>query len=138
VLGNPVSYVDPTGEFGIIGAGIGVGVELAIQGYKNYKNGCDVFDIDNYDWWDVGIAGAVGAFAPGMLSVGKTAFKSGAAIRALSGQVGRTANRAAKISGRIKAHEVAIADAVVQQGAYQGTKTVLKDANGDGNCGCRK
>ena len=47
VNGNPVSFVDPTGEVGIVGGLIGAGIEIGIQGYKNYQDGCDIFDMDN-------------------------------------------------------------------------------------------
>ena len=92
VNGNPVIYIDPTGEAGIIG---GV-VELLLQGIKNHQNGCDVLDIDNYDWMDVGVSAGYGAVALGMLAVGKTTWKSGNAIKALSSQATKTANRAEK------------------------------------------
>ncbi|MBB3121403.1 RHS repeat-associated core domain-containing protein [Pseudoduganella violacea] len=140
VYGNPISKVDPSGEFGIVGGLIGAGFELGIQAYKNYRDGCDIFDIDNYDWWDVGVSAAVGALAPGMMNVGKTAWKSGNAIRALSSQSANTANRAAKIAGRISQHKNSIRDITATQAAYQGAKAAAKAANGDGgeSCGCQR
>ena len=139
VGGDPVSFIDPTGEVGLVGGLIGVGVELGIQGYLNYRDGCDVFDIDNYDWWDVGMSGAVGALAPGMLTVGKTAWRSGNAIRTIASQSANTANRAAKNASRIAAHKSQIKDVVTTQAAYQAAKGIGKAANGDGSrCECKK
>jgi uncharacterized protein RhaS with RHS repeats len=90
VGGNPLSYSDPTGE--IAGIAIGVAIELGIQAYRNYQKGCDLLDIGNYNWWDVGVAGAVGAIAPGWIGVGKGVYKSGKAIGNLSGQLGSVDN----------------------------------------------
>jgi len=138
VEGNPINMVDPTGEVGIVGGLVGAGIEIAIQGYKNYQDGCDIFDVDNYDWWDVGMAGAVGALAPGMLNVGKTVWKSGNAIRTIASQSANTANRAAKNARRIAAHKNQIKDIVTTQAAYQGGKAIVKAINGaGGQCGCR-
>jgi uncharacterized protein RhaS with RHS repeats len=139
VEGNPVSLTDPTGEFAIVGAIVGAGFEVGMQAYKNYQNGCDLLDIDNYDLWDVAWAGAAGAFAPGLLNVGKTTWKSGNAIRTIASQSANTANRAAKNAGRIAAHKKQITDIVTTQAAYQGGKTVAKAINGDARgCGCDK
>jgi len=139
---NPLSYVDPTGEVGIVGAGVGAGLELAIQAYKNYSDGCDVFDADNYDWWDVGVSAAVGAVAPGALSVGKTAWTSGNAAKTIAGQLtrARTANRAAKLQARLDAHTGAITEAVATQASWQGYKFLGKqlDGNKQRDCTCKK
>ena len=128
---NPLTYTDPTGEIGIVGAGIGAAIEIGIQGYKNYRNGCDVFDPRNYDWWDVVVSAAVGAAGPGWLGVGKTTWRSGGAIKKLSEQAGRarTANRAQKIENRIDAHKDTIKDALITQGLFQGAKEAGKHIN---------
>ncbi|MFM2058832.1 MAG: hypothetical protein RLY71_3217, partial [Pseudomonadota bacterium] len=141
--GNPVSYIDPTGEAGLLGAGVGAGLEFGIQALKNYRNGCDVFDVGNYNWYDVGVSAAVGAIAPGWLAVGKTAGTSGRAIANLTEQLGRaqTANRAAKIEGRIASHSMSIADVLVPQLGFQGVKELGKQVSGAGganDCTCRK
>jgi uncharacterized protein RhaS with RHS repeats len=143
VGGNPVSYTDPTGEIIFVPllakAGIGAAIELGIQAYKNYSRGCDVLDLGNYDWWDVGVAAGIGAAAPGLLQVGKTVVNSGGALATLTKQAANTTNRAAKINGRIAAHKQAIGDAVISQGAFQAGKGVLSAANDyAAQCGCKK
>ena len=102
-----------------------------------------MLDLGNYNWYDVGISAAVGAFGPGLLAVGKNTLNSGRAIANLSEQLGRaqTANRAGKIAGRIQAHTQSIADDLVLQGAFQGAKYVGKqiaDTGGANDCTCRK
>jgi RHS repeat-associated protein len=135
---NPVSYTDPTGEIPLLGTLIGAGVEIGMQAYRNYRNGCDVLDPGNYDWWDVGISAAVGAVAPGWLSVGKTSWTSGHAISTLSDQLSRarTANRVAKIEGRISDHRGQIGDALSTQAGFQGAKAIINSANGGKDCSC--
>lgn len=82
----------------------------------------------------MGVSAAVGAFSPGLLSVGKNSIKSGRAINALSKQLGsaRTANRLGKLKGRIGGHKSKILDQVSTQAAFQGLKALGKSAN---NCG---
>ena len=136
---NPVSFTDPTGEFAIVGAIVGVGFEVSMQAYKNYQNGCNLLNIDNYDLWDVAWAGAAGAFAPGLLNVGKTTWKSGNAMRTIASQSANTTNRVAKNAGRIAAHKKQITDIVIIQAAYQGGKAAAKAINGNATgCGCDK
>ena len=139
---NPLSNTDPLGLFGVVGAGFGAGIELSIQAYKNYRDECDLFDLDNYDWWDVGVAAAVGAVAPGAISVGKTAWTSGNAAKNLSAQLtrARTPNRVAKLQGRLDAHTGAIIEAVATQGAWQGYQIVGKQLNGKSprDCTCKR
>jgi RHS repeat-associated protein len=142
VGGNPLMYVDPTGEF-LVGAGAGAAIELGIQAFNNYRNGCDVFSARNYNWYDVGVAAAVGAIAPGWLSVGKTAATSGRAISTLTEQLGRaqTANRVAKIESRIASHSMSIANVLVPQLGFQGVKAIgnqVNNAGGANDCTCRK
>ena len=62
VAGNPVSMVDPTGEFGIAGAVLGGGVELGLQLILNGGN------LKCVDWWAVGMAGASGAIGGAALN----------------------------------------------------------------------
>ncbi len=143
VGGNPLSYVDPNGEFGVLGVAFGAGLELGLQALSNYRNGCDVLDLGNYNWYDVGVAGAVGAIAPGWIRVGKTATSSGRAIAALTEQLSRarTANRISKVESRIAAHSTSIADALLPQLGFQGIKALGKevtDAGGANDCTCKK
>lgn len=143
VEGNPVNAIDPTGEFGIVGAVIGAGVEIGIQAIKNYASGCDVFDFHNYDWWDVGVSAAVGAIAPGWGSVGKTTLRSRRAIYVLRDQLSRarSVRRIAKLEGRIANNTNAIRDAVLTQVGFQGAKAIGKAALGEGSgkdCNCDK
>jgi hypothetical protein len=109
--------VDPTGEFGIVGALLGGGVELGLQLATNGGN----FRCIN--WWDVGVSAAVGAVAPGWLNVGKTALKSGKAISTLTSQSANTANRAAKIGQRIQKNAVSITN-LAATGGIPGGKGV--------------
>jgi len=138
VEGNPIGKIDPTGEFAIVGGVIGMGVEVAIQGYKNYRNGCGVLDLDNYDWLDVGIAGLAGAVAPGLLAVGKTGVKAHGAVKALSSQSANTANRAAKIAGRVAGHKATARDIAITQAAYMAGAAGAKALTGGDNGGCEK
>ena len=140
VSGDSVNVIDPTGEFGVVGFVIGAAFEIGMQAYRNYRNGCDVLSVGNYDWWDVGVSAAVGAFSPGFINVGKTAWRSGRAIKTLSTQLGRarTVGRSAKIHGRIRNHQGEILGAVVSQGVFQSVKAWGEQANGDGGCVCRR
>jgi hypothetical protein len=150
--GYPTSAVDPTGQFiNVPGIIIGAGIEIAIQAYGNYKDGCDALDWKNYDLWNIGVAAAVGAFAPGALNGLKGLYPkwvpfvgssrgSGGALRNLSEQLGRaqTPNRASKVAERMAAHEDRIVDNAVYQGAYQGAKKLVSDVPDPNRCTCRK
>ncbi|HID99060.1 MAG TPA: RHS repeat-associated core domain-containing protein [Thiotrichaceae bacterium] len=72
VLGNPVNFIDPTGEFGVVGALIGAALDLLAQLALNGWN------LNCVSWTQVGIAGALGA-------VGGAAF-GGAFKHAVSGK----------------------------------------------------
>jgi RHS repeat-associated protein len=152
VEGNPLSLVHPTGEFiNLPGIAIGIGMEVAIQSYKNYSDGCDLFDIDNYDLWNIGLAGAVGAVAPGMGSaikglwpkwvpfVGKSRGPGGA-IQELWGQLDRatTANRVAKVASRIEKNKMVVIVNWTHNAAYQAGKRALSNGSGNRNCTCRQ
>ena len=74
-----------------------------------------------------------------MLAVGKTAWKSGSAIKVLSSQSTNTAKRAAKIAGRIEDHKSVIENIVATQAAFQGTKMAVTRLNGGvSSCGCQR
>jgi hypothetical protein len=72
VGGNPVSYIDPTGEFLavpiLVGGLIGGGIDVAIQLAKNGGN------FDCVSWGQVGISAAAGAAFSGL---GPTGFLLG-------------------------------------------------------------
>src|SRR5262249_53430004 len=139
VDGNPVSFTDPSGKFlnFVGGALIGAGLEITMQAIKNYRQGCDLFDTSNYDWFDVGAAAAFGAVAPGFLLVGNRTVTSLRAMRNLSGQLdrARTANRINKIEQRIAAHEAGILEVVIPQVGFQGAKELVKQFKGDRELG---
>jgi RHS repeat-associated protein len=142
VNGSPLTYTDPTGEVGIVGAVIGAAIEVAVQAFGNYRNGCDVLNGQNYNWANVGISALAGAVAPGWLSVGKRALPSGRAISTLTAQLrrSRTANRVAKIDSRIATHESKVIKLLVPQLGIQASGAVYKKVYGDGIdvCGCSK
>jgi RHS repeat-associated protein len=142
VDGNPLNYVDPNGlSWALLGkAAIGAAVETGMQAINNYRKGCDVFDVDNYNWWMVGISAATSMVAPGWFSIGKEAPGSIGAIRNLAGQLGRaqTASRAAKIEGRILENVKGLTDPLAVQGTFQGLKVLGKKitSTDGGNCTC--
>jgi RHS repeat-associated protein len=150
--GAPLMFTDPTGEFiNLPGIAIGVGLEVAMQAYKNYSDGCDLLDTDNYDFWNIGVAGAVGAFAPGMGSaanglwpkwmpfVGKSRGPGGA-IKELWGQLDRanTANRVAKVASRIEKNGMVVADNLTYNAAYQAGKKAISNGSGNRDCTCQR
>ena len=92
----------------------------------NYRNGCDVLDVGDCNWYDAGVSAAVGAIAPGWLGVGKTTANSGRALANLPEHLGRaqTMNRAAQIESRIASHATSVADVVDSQVAFHGVKAI--------------
>jgi hypothetical protein len=144
---NPLSYVDPTGEYGAPGIVAGAGIEAAVRAYKLFKAGCDVVDVKNYNLYDIAFAAAVGAVTPGWATVGKNSVYSARAASTLSRQLerSRTVNRASKIANRIQAHQSSMAGEIATQGAFQAGRYVVKQAtaaagaNPDYNeCACRE
>jgi uncharacterized protein RhaS with RHS repeats len=131
VAGNPVDSIDPTGEFGIVGAVAGAAVEVGVQAYRNYHSGNDLLNPSNYDGWDIVVSAGVGALGSGWLTATKTAWRSGSAARELSRQLARarTATRGAKLAGRIRHHRGEIIDAIGIVGTLQSTKALLKSFN---------
>jgi RHS repeat-associated protein len=152
VEGNPLSYADPTGEIiNLPGIAIGVGMEVAMQAYKNYSDDCDLLDIDNYDLWNIGVAGAVGAFVPGMGNAAKGLWPKwaplvgksrgpGGAIKELLGQLDRanTANRVAKVASRIEKNGLVVADNLTYNAAYQAGKKAISNGSGNRDCTCQR
>jgi RHS repeat-associated protein len=64
-MGNPVRYVDPSGQFVPLvvvgGAAGGAAVELSVQVGKNWWNGRDIFDPNCYDGGRILLSAALGA-----------------------------------------------------------------------------
>jgi len=136
---NPLSFSDPEGKI-LQGVLIGAGIEVALQAVKNFREGCDVLEVANYDWGNVFIAAGVGIFAPGWLSVAKRASSSSRAIEALYSQLGRarTVARTQKIEARIQQHTASITDAITVQLGYQALNQTAQALNGEQRmCKCR-
>ena len=70
VNGNPVSFIDPTGEFGIVGVAAGAAVDIGIQMLIKHRS------ISQIDWWSVGISAAAGAVSPGLLGASRAVMSS--------------------------------------------------------------
>ena len=94
VASDPVNFVDPTGEVGVPGALISLGVNVALQLVQNGGN------ISQINVGEAVLAGVTGFFIPGMGAVAKdvvqglngevAAAAAGALIRAISGLVGES------------------------------------------------
>jgi RHS repeat-associated protein len=133
---NPLSYTDPTGEFGAVGAAIGIVIETGVQLARNGGN------IKCLDVADILIAGAIGAVAPGSLSSLKSIKNSIGASRTFGKQLSRvkSASRRQKLNRRARVHRNRIANEVATQVVYQGGKAVAKEAldlPASGQCGCQ-
>ncbi|RDZ29494.1 RHS repeat-associated core domain-containing protein [Lysobacter silvisoli] len=85
VAGDPISYNDPTGKFinFLIGAGIGFGVDVALQLIQNGGN----FDCIN--WGQAGLSAALGAVGGGLAGRGLVNFTKGLS-NGTKGQIGET------------------------------------------------
>lgn len=118
VEGNPVLYVDPTGEIGFVGAGVGAGVEIGFQLAKNGgKLGC-------IDWTDVIVSAAVGAVSPSVISSARKLHKLSKVIDRNSGnEIGRRASRR-------------FGDEFATQSGWQASKYTGKKVFGEGDCEC--
>jgi RHS repeat-associated protein len=65
---NPLINIDPNGEFGIVGAAIGAGLDLGIQMVIQGKS------IDQVNWYSVGISAAAGLLLPGAVGTIRAAI----------------------------------------------------------------
>ncbi|MFZ6727269.1 RHS repeat-associated core domain-containing protein [Undibacterium sp. MH2W] len=74
VEGNPTSLIDPSGELGLIGFGIGAGLEVAQEMLWQHKSWRCV-NIGN-----VVISGAIGATSPGLFTVVKSGLGKEVAV----------------------------------------------------------
>jgi len=116
--------------------------EVTTQGLQNYVNGCDVFNIDNYDLWDIAVSGAIEAVGlPGALDGIKTLGKS----QAKAGLRNHTTRERAR-SETAKQHNKDVANAKKDMAAGLWANIILdktidsdlKDTNGDSRqCKCR-
>jgi uncharacterized protein RhaS with RHS repeats len=79
VSGNPINAIDPTGELGFVGAGIGAGLDLTFQMLIEGKS------LKCVNWAQVGVAGALGAVGGGLASgafkLSKGSMKASNAVR---------------------------------------------------------
>jgi RHS repeat-associated protein len=67
---SPFMKTDPTGEFGVWGAGIGGAADLALQLYNNGGR------LDCVNWGQVGTSALLGAFGGNLASLGKWGTKT--------------------------------------------------------------
>lgn len=71
LLANPINLIDPTGEIGLAGAGVGAAADLAMQLWANGGDwGC-------VSWGQVGMAAALGAIGGGAIGGAFKHAKSG-------------------------------------------------------------
>ncbi len=116
---NPLRYVDPTGEFlNLPGIAIGAGTETFLQLARNdWRWEC-------LDATEVTVAGAFGAFAPGLAP----ALRNVKAIRVLAEQLqrARAPSRISKIAERIGRHQSSALDTVSTVAGYQAVKWIGK------------
>jgi hypothetical protein len=131
-VGNdPVNYIDPSGKFGLIGALIGGGIELAIQLALNGGR------LECVDWVDVAGMAAVGAIAPSGLASAKKIWRSLGASRTIGSQLRRakSASRIKKLQNRINNHRNIIKKELATQGAIAALKYGYKKTVNDPDYG---
>lgn len=67
MYGNPLSYVDPAGKYGVGGAIFGAGLNVAIQAGLNYAATGDLSrSLLCLDLADIALSAALGAAGPGL------------------------------------------------------------------------
>jgi len=106
VGGNPFHDVDPTGEFGIVGAGVGAGIDLTIQLLTNGGN------LKCIDWTSVGLSAALGAVTGGTAEAVQLANawrRAGRSMKAANAV--RRYRRAMEVSGAEDVHHWLISSA---------------------------
>ena len=129
---NPVKYVDPTGEFGLLGFAFGalsdLGLQLAMNGGK----------WECIDWVDVGISGAISSVAPGLASTAKTARSSARAAETIQRQLARakSGSRRQKLASRIHRHNDNFTNALAVQAGWQAVSHVAKGSDSNNECSC--
>jgi RHS repeat-associated protein len=139
---KPLEVTDPTGQFGIVGAGIGAGLSLSLQAASNWWRGCDVLNSQNYDWWDVGVSAVAGALGPSALGAGRDAFNSARRMSDLSNKLSKLKPGSGYHDRLGKKHQNELsktADSLTFVGATQVLSAIAKSGNGNGgkSCSCR-
>jgi RHS repeat-associated protein len=139
VEGDPLTYNDPTGEFGLVGALGSAGFEFAIQLVKNKGNiGC-------VDWGDVLAAGVTGFFVPKALTEAarfrrafnaSTTYQSQLVKQTADGWTRVSATRFTKIRGRLADANSEMADAAFRIAGATALKQIAKEAQPPGNTPC--
>jgi RHS repeat-associated protein len=139
VEGDPLTYNDPTGEFGLVGALGSAGFEFAIQLVKNKGNiGC-------VDWGDVLAAGVTGFFVPKALTEAarfrrafnaSTTYQSQLVKQTADGWTRVSATRFTKIRGRLAEANSEMADAAFRIAGATALKQIAKEAQPPGNTPC--
>ncbi|EPQ9997603.1 RHS repeat-associated core domain-containing protein [Vibrio vulnificus] len=100
VHGNPLTNIDPTGEFAVFGAGISAGLDLLAQlAMNNGKWDC-------ISWTQVGFAGAVGAIGGGWITGTFKHAKSGKSWFSLSQKWRNVSPRVRKAQGTAKGNDL--------------------------------
>lgn len=131
VGGNPLSLIDPTGEFGVVGGLGSAGFELFVQLSLNG------FELQCVDWGDVAAAGFIGFFVPRPLQeLGRIRKGFGASITYQTQLVNaRSASSAAKTRSRLSRANGEILGGVGNTAYSVGAKTAVKDIMPpSGNC----
>ncbi len=127
VVGDPVSYIDPRGEYGLPGALVGAAFDIGWQMAVGGKS------LRCVNIGSVLTSATVGALTPGLLALSLEAKAAVPAIRALQAQLpnAQTAARAAKIQTRIDNHLVPLSNNAQIQGGLMGVGALIKAATGD-------
>ena len=128
VYNNPLTYTDPTGEFGIVGSVIGAAVELGIQTATQLAANGGNWGCVNIDWADVAMMGAVGFVAPSALGSAGKAYKSykGNKVRNLQINKAKAKSRINKLAQRVGEHGSRIKNELAVQGGIAAGKYVAK------------
>ncbi len=143
---NPLKYIDPTGEFNIVGAIGGAALEVGVQAFTQLSANGFRFECVSIDFADVAIAGIAGGLFPGAGKVFTDLVFPGKVRKArkvLKGQLGRarTENKRNKISRRVKGKNNIIRDtvggAVAGQVVTRTSKALFDAPSGGDDCECK-
>jgi RHS repeat-associated protein len=142
VEGDPVSFTDPEGEFGIVGGLGSAGFEIFTQMIINVYNGNSITCID---WGDVGATFVTGMFVPSGLGSLKKLYNLREARKVLNAQAANTRNRAGKKAERLGRN----ADGILETTTDLAYSTIMKnvakeisptilDPKSQNDCNCKK